>query len=227
MKRPFLMSFSGMDGSGKTHLVILLRRFFRRQGISYIYIHSVRDSFANRIAKKIPSYENLVSPKGKAADLATSQIKGTKKLSPISLAVRIVTLFFDALFLRLRLNYWWRSYDVVVFDRYIYDRLVQLGYLQKKKSINSRSWLVSLFPRPNLPLYLHITPEQAMERKKEVVDEGQNLEYFYKKYQLFEEGKSLWKLFTLDNSSLEVSEAKKKMISIFKKRYFRYKRANN
>jgi len=212
MKRPFLMSFSGMDGSGKTHLVILLRRFFRRQGISYIYIHSVRDSFANRIAKIIPSRQNPAGP------------QGAKKVSTLSLAVRMITLFFDALYLRLRLQYFWRSYDVVVFDRYIYDRLVQLAYLQGKKSMDFGGWLVSLFPRPNLPLYLHIIPEQALERKKEVVDEGQDLDYFYKKYQLFEEGKVLWKLFTVDNSSLEVSEAKKKMIAIFKKRYFRLKR---
>jgi len=206
------MSFSGMDGSGKTHLVILLRRFFRRQGISHIYIHSVRDSFANRIAKKVPSYGNPVSP---------------KKISRLSLAVRLVTLFFDALFLRLRLRYWWRSYDVVVFDRYIYDRITQLAYLENRKSVDFHSWLIGLFPRPNLPLYLHITPEQALERKKEVIDEGQDLDYFYRKYRLFEEGKSLWKLFTVDNSSLGVSEAKKKMLSIFKKRYFRYKRTNN
>jgi thymidylate kinase len=214
MKRPFLMSFSGMDGSGKTHLVILLRRFFRRQGISYIYIHSVRDSFANRIAKKIPSSENLTGPKGQ------------KKVSAFSVAVRKVTLFLDALYLRLRVQYAWRSYDVVVFDRYIYDRLVQLAYLQGKKTLDSGLWLVEMFPRPNLPLYLHITPDQAIERKKEVVDEGQDLDYFYHKYQLFEEGKGLWKLFTIDNSSLGVSEAKKKMTSIFKKRFFRFKKIN-
>jgi len=223
MKRPFLMSFSGMDGSGKTHLVILLRRFFRRQGVSYIYIHSVRDSFANRIAKKIPSYQNLLAPK-KVADSAAQQVKGAKQISRFSLAVRMVTLFFDALFLRWRMRYWWKSYDVVVFDRYIYDRLVHLAYLENKKSVDFGGWLISLFPRPNLPLYLHITPQQAIERKKEVLDEGQNLDYFYRKYQLFEEGKNLWKLFTIDNSTLEVSEAKKKMTSIFKKRFFRYRR---
>ena len=231
MKRPFLVSFSGMDGSGKTHLVILLRRFFRRQGISYLYIHSVRDSFANRIAKKIPSFKNLVRPKvvydGQEVETSlpkNERIKPRKKISSLSLAVRNITLLLDALYLRFRIAYIWKDYDVLVFDRYVYDRIAQIAYLRQKNTVDFSSWLIKIFPRPNLPLYLHITPDQAIERKKEVILEGQGLEYFHVKYNLFEEGKLLWKLLAIDNSELTLSEAKKKMISIFKKRYFKYKR---
>lgn len=231
MKRPFLVSFSGMDGSGKTHLIILLRRFFRRQGISYLYIHSVRDSFANRIAKKIPSFSNLVRPKivydaqeEEPILSVDNKLKARKKISSFSLAVRKTILFFDALYLQFRIAYLWKNYDVIIFDRYIYDRITQIAYLGQRDTVDFSSWLVKIFPRPNLPLYLHITPDQAIERKKEVILEGQGLEYFHIKYKLLEEGKLLWKLFAIDNSMLSLSEAKKKMISIFKKRYFKYKR---
>lgn len=225
MKRPFLVSFSGMDGSGKTQLIVLLRRFFRRQGITYLHVHSVRDSFANRIAKKIPSFKNLIRPKVVEDGSNPRQLKPKKRISPFSLAIRKTTILLDALYLRFRLAYLWKSYDVIIFDRYIYDRMIQIGFLRRNKNIGSESWLVKIFPRPNMPLYLHVAPEQAMERKKEAVLEGQDINYFELKYNLFEKGKLIWKLITIDNSILSLSESKKKMLSIFKKRYFRYKRS--
>lgn len=224
MKRPFLVSLSGMDGSGKTQLVVLLRRFFRRQGISYLYIHSVRDSFANRIAKKIPSFKNLIGSKKASFDSGQNSpitpLK-TKKISSLSLFIRIITIVLDALYFWIRLNTSWKNHDVIIFDRYIYDRIIQISYLKRKKSVLSFSWLTKLFPRPNMPLLLYITPELAMERKQDAQLEGQELEYFQSKHRLFEDGRELWKLLTIDNSVLSLSESKKKMISIFKKRYYR------
>lgn len=225
MKRPFIVSFSGMDGSGKTQLVVLMRRFFRRQGITYIYVHSVRDSFANKIAKKIPSFRDLIKPKV-IQDGQIKKIKPQKRISPLSLMIREITLFFDALYLHFRLAYIWKNYDVVVFDRYVYDRIIQIAYLRRPKYFNLNSWLINLFPRPNMPLYLHVTPEISMERKREVEFEGQDLNYFQTKYNLFEEGKNLWKLLEIDNSTLTLSESKKKMLALFKKRYFKFKRKN-
>jgi|GEM_PF-1892917 len=227
MKQPFLISFSGIDGSGKTQLIVLLRRFLRRQGIPYICIHSVRDSFANRIAKKIPSFKNLIKPKtvlnnenffGSAPPTGAAS---PKKISFLSFVIRLFFLILDALYLRIRLLYFAKNYKVIIFDRYSFDRLVQIAYLKRKKGLSFPAWYIKIFPKPNMPLYLHITPEQSLERKAEIASEGQNIEYLKTKHELFEQGKLLWKLIVIDNSVLSISEAKKKMIAIFKKRYYK------
>jgi len=215
-----------MDGSGKTQLIILLRRFFRRQGISYLYIHGVRDSLGDRAARRIPFFKNLIKSKSPDSETAAGDepLKNGNekdKISFLSFLIRIAILVLDALYLRARMLYWEKNYEVIIFDRYVYDKLIHAAYLRGKKHLNPSFWLVRMFPRPNAPIYLHITPEQSMERKKEVVAEGQNEDYFKIKYRLFTEGAILWRLFTIDNSRLSVSEAKKKMISVFKKRYYK------
>ena len=73
-----------------------------------------------------------------------------------------------------------------------------------------------------MPLFLHITPEDSFARKQEVILEGQDREYFRLKYELFEEAKIDWKLTNIDNSGLSLSEAKKKILSLFKKRYYKF-----
>lgn len=225
MIRPFLISFSGLDGSGKTQLIVLLRRFLRRQGIPYLYIHSVSDSLANRIAKKIPFFKQAIAPKvvevSKTSDLDAPP-KQKKIISRWSYAIRVFFLFIDALYLHLRLAYYSNNYPVIIFDRYIYDKLINLAYLRRRKGLIYSNFWVKIFPRPNLPLFLHVTPEDSLARKNEVVDEGQSMEYFVIKYGLFEEAKINWKLVNIDNSVLTLSEAKKKILSLFKKRFYRY-----
>jgi len=228
MKYPFLISFSGLDGSGKTQLIVLLRQFFRRQGISYLYIHSVKDSFGNKIAEKIPFLKSLAKPEtaeGVAAteSVTVKKVSGEKAISFFSFFVRIIVLILDALYLRLRMLYWGKNYEVVIFDRYAYDKLIHAVYLRGKKHLGPYFWLARTFPRPNVPIYLHITPEQSMERKREVAAEGQDENYFKIKYRLFTEGAILWRFLVIDNSTMSISEAKKKIISVFKKRYYKRK----
>jgi len=224
MAYPFLVSFSGLDGSGKTQLIFLLRRFLRRQGISYFYIHSVSDSLANRLAKNAPFFKRIISPKEVViGQNQQNKIPQTKKtISFLSYAIRLFFLFIDALYLRLRLAFYLNNYSVIIFDRFLYDKLINLSYLRRnKKLLRSNFWL-KLFPRPNMPLFLHITPEDSFARKQEVILEGQDREYFRLKYELFEEAKIDWKLTNIDNSGLSLSEAKKKILSLFKKRYYKF-----
>ncbi|MFH1182973.1 MAG: hypothetical protein V1690_01790 [Candidatus Moraniibacteriota bacterium] len=225
MIHPFLISFSGLDGSGKTQLIVLLRRFLRRQGIPYLYIHSVSDSLANRIAKRIPSFKQAIAPRiveVKKVNDQDAPPKQKKIISRFSYATRLFFLFIDALYLRLRLAYYSNNYSVIIFDRYIYDKLINLAYLRRRKGLIYSDFWVKMFPRPNLPLFLHINPEDSLARKHEAVDEGQDMEYFILKYGLFEEAKINWKLVNIDNSVLTLSEAKKKILSLFKKRFYKY-----
>lgn len=81
-----------------------------------------------------------------------------------------------------------------------------------------------MFPRPNLPFFLHVLPEQSLERKKELKGESQGIEYLQAKYAIFDQEKDSWGLLVVDNSVLTVSEAKRKIIALFKKKYLRFKK---
>lgn len=216
---PFLISFSGLDGSGKTQLIVLLRRFFKRQGISYNQIHFVNDSLENRLAKKLLGDR-------KVADIAAKRNRsaGEKKISFLAYWIRLFFLCLYACSLKLRLFKLRKRCAVVIFDRYIYDRVAQLAYLRKKKNLKLEKRLVKMFPRPNLPFFLHVLPEQSLERKKELQEESQGVEYLKAKYEIFDQEKDNWGLLVIDNSVLTVSEAKRKIIALFKKKYLRFKK---
>jgi len=225
---PFLISFSGIDGSGKTQHIILLRRFLRRQGVPYLYLHSVKDSFANRFLVKFPLLGKYVekNSNGENENLTNgdgeSKVK-RKRPSKLSIAIRVFILFLDGVFLRYRLFRSRKDYSVVILDRYVYDKLINLAYLRNKLDLSCCEWLIRVFPRPNIPLYLHVDPQDAIIRKGETAQgEGQDEKYFEKKYRLFEEAKFRWKLITIDTSSLSISEGKKKILSHFKKRFYRF-----
>ncbi len=216
---PFLISFSGLDGSGKTQLIVLLRRFFKRQGISYAQIHFVNDSLENRLAKK------LLGDK-KVADMSEKRNRqaGEKRISFFAYWVRLFFLCLYAFSLKVRLFKLKKRCSVVIFDRYIYDRIAQLAYLRKKKGLKLEEKIVRMFPRPNLPFFLHVLPEQSLERKKELQEESQGIEYLNSKYAIFDQEKESWGLLVVDNSVLTVSEAKRKIIALFKKKYLRFKK---
>ncbi len=219
MKNPFLVSFSGLDGSGKTQLIILLRRFLRRQGIHYLYIHTVRDSFDNRLAKKYPVLKAVAE--SKEENSSTQKVNKVKKIGLFSFYLRVLAIFCYGLSLRFRMISLVKEYQVIIFDRYVFDKLVNLAYLRGKENCWLTSLLVKIFPKIDLPIYLHVRPEQSLERKKEVIEESQDLEYFQIKYELFEKEKQGWKMITVDNSLLTLSEVKKKVLSLFKKRFYR------
>ncbi len=223
----FIVTFSGIDGSGKSQYIILLRRFLRRQGISYLYIHSVNDSLTNRLVRKFPKFKNIIGPKENEQNKknladSSNRPRKIKKISAFSSFIRFFILFLDALYLRLRMISYNKNYQVIIFDRYIYDKLVHIAYLRNKKILPFSYFWLKIFPKANLSFYLQVLPEDALERKPEMKMEGQDIKYLNKKYQLFEEGKMIWKLREIRTSGTSISEAKKKIISLFKKRFFRF-----
>lgn len=224
-RSPFIVTFSGIDGSGKSQYIVLLRRFLRRQGIPYFYIHSVNDSLTNRLVKRFPGFKSVIGPKDKILSEDAKAEKKKKKFRKISFSsyfVRIVILILDAFYLRLRMNSFGKNYKVIIFDRYVYDKLIHLNYLRGKKNLKTNNFWVRIFPKANLSFYLHVLPEDAFRRKSEMIEEGQDLQYLNRKFNLFEEGKIIWKLREIETSGTSISEAKKKIISLFKKRFYRF-----
>lgn len=153
-KRPAIISVSGVDGSGKTTGSLFLYEEFKK------------------IGKQVKMIHTGTTP------LLRQDANGTKyRFSPIG----YLSLIKDSAYILFSLltNI---HYDVVIFDRYIYDSLVKITYKQKRKTINKfllllLTWLI---PKPKLSLLFEVPPKLSHER-----DRNYSLEYHEEKYSLY------------------------------------------
>ncbi|MFZ5981969.1 MAG: hypothetical protein ACOYS2_00105 [Patescibacteria group bacterium] len=90
-----------------------------------------------------------------------------------------------------------QGYDYVLSDRYFYDSMVNIGYLEKKDF--SEGLAISL--RPDRSFYLSVLPETIMTRER-VPDQG--LDYLIEKQKIFQSKLKEWDMLEIDgNGSVE------------------------
>lgn len=166
--RPFLVTFSGIDGAGKTTQIERLATSLRERGLSVIIL-----SFWDDVAV----WSHMRSGAGsRAADLLHSnQETGMPVLAKNHKHIRkwyltaIRSLFYVLDVVRLRrllASRRVRSYDVVIFDRYIYDQVANIY----SRSLPARlySWaLLKQRPVPDLAFIVDAAPDAAFARKPE------------------------------------------------------------
>ncbi|MBU2025871.1 hypothetical protein KJ912_04000 [Patescibacteria group bacterium] len=93
---------------------------------------------------------------------------------------RKLALIVDLVVFRFYLFFAGKRDLVIVCDRYFYDYLVNIFYLEDKKGAYIAPVLKSLIPKPDLALFLKISPKQADKRKKD-----QGLDYLDAKQKLY------------------------------------------
>jgi thymidylate kinase len=165
--RPLLISFSGLDGSGKSTQIQAVVSLLRSLGMGVhqlafwddvVVLTRYREGFVHKLYKS----ERGVGTPGKPVQRRDKNMRGW----PLTGARHLLYLL-DALHLRRVLARERRSgCDVIVIDRYIYDELANLPLYNSASRTIARI-IAQLAPRPDLALLLDAEPEAAHARKPE------------------------------------------------------------
>ena len=165
--KPFVITFSGIDGAGKTTQIQKLSEHLAAAGIpvrrlalwdDVVLFRKARSGFSRTVLQSdsdVGTPEHPVHRNDKNA-----------QARPLLLG-RSILYIFDFINLRRRLRKMLRENDgVVIFDRYMYDQLASLP-MDHPVARTYATLLLRLTPKPDLSYLIDAEPEVARARKPE------------------------------------------------------------
>ena len=166
-KSPLVVSFSGLDGAGKSTQIENLRAWFaargeRVQGLAFwddvVVLARYREGFVHKVFRS----ERGIGAPGKPVNRRDKNIRGWH----VNLA-RHALYLLDAINLRRVIG---RAKaagaGVIIMDRYIHDELANLP-LESAFTRGFVRFTAAIAPRPDVALVLDADPEAARARKPE------------------------------------------------------------
>lgn len=165
-KQPILISFSGMDGAGKSTQIDALVNRLRAMGLRVQLITFWNDVATLTRFRESAGHAIFRGDKGVGSPSAPIERRDKNVRSPLMTCVRLCLYFLDALSLRRVTKAAFRSDSLVVFDRYVYDEIVNLPLHRWFARVYTRL-LLRVVPRPHLAFVLDADPVEARRRKPE------------------------------------------------------------
>jgi thymidylate kinase len=161
------VSFSGVDGAGKSTQIHALRTWLEEQGLRVTTI-AFWDNVATLTGmREGAGHKIFKGEKGVGRPDAPVNRRDKNVQSWPMLCVRLVLYALDAISTRINVRKALASdADFIIFDRYIYDQFANLK-LRNPLVRGYVRWLMHHVPRPDVSYILDADPKQARARKPE------------------------------------------------------------
>jgi thymidylate kinase len=167
VNRTNFVSFSGIDGSGKSTQIEALRMLVERDGRRVTMIRFWDDIARLARLREATGHKVFKGEKGIGTPSAPINRRDKNVQSMPMTVVRLFIYFLDALSVRKTVKKALQSgADLVIFDRYMYDEFANLNLRNPLIRAYVRL-LMKFVPRPNISYLLDADPIKARARKPE------------------------------------------------------------
>lgn len=167
IKRSFLVSFSGIDGAGKSTQINALRTHMESLGMRVSLVAFWDDVARLTRLRETTGHAVFKGEKGVGSPEAPVNRRDKNVQSRSMTVFRLFLYFVDALSLRRIARRAGKSdSDLVIFDRYAYDELANLNLRNPVIRAYARV-IMKVVPYPDISFLLDADPPQARARKPE------------------------------------------------------------
>jgi thymidylate kinase len=162
-----IVSFSGIDGAGKSTQIAGLESWLRSSGLSTSLVTFWDDVVVLCRLREYMSHRAFKGDQGIGSPEKPLERRDKNVTSWPVTASRFFFYFADAVHLALKIRRIKKTNtDVVIFDRYIYDELANLPL--KNAFVRAFVWLtLKLVPKPDVACAIDADPVAAFKRKPE------------------------------------------------------------